>query len=253
MIDPEVKREGLKKLVTYGIIAVALAVTAPLAMYAVEGLIAWSVLGLGLAVVINFAPAAGLWFANKKVQALIAAIEANPIETMQNLFIEKQEELNRAERNITAFETEFRNVHTLVEDLKRSDPDEAVAYAEMRDKMKEGLEALRNEQRYATEELSNFKGQIDKARRIWKVSVAMNAALEKSQSAQAQVFADIKEKVAFDTVRTNLNKAFSNLNTAIERRKNSALFDDKHTKALPEASPKVEVIDLGKVKEKVSK
>lgn len=231
MIDPESKRKGIENLVKWGVILVALAATASMAMWLVEGLVAWSILGLTFLVVTNFAPAVATWFANKKIQALVAVIEANPIETMTNLFMEKSTDLNQAEQAITKFETEFRNVSDMVDDLEKSDPEEAASYAEMRDKMEEGLTSLREEQQYARAELAAFKSKIDKAKRIYKVALAMNAALAMDPSAQKEVFADIKEQVSFDAVRTSVNLAFSNLNTKIERRKTAGAF--KATKLAP--------------------
>lgn len=252
-IDPEKKRASLEKWVKVAFIAVGCALTSTYAFYALTGLIMWAAFVLGVVLVLNFAPVVGTWIANKRIQALVAVIEANPIETMLNLYTEKSAELRAAEANITDFDTEYRNVSDLVDGLKKTDPDEAVQYAEMRDTMKVGLTSLRAEHQAATDELANFKGQIDKARRIYKVAQAMNKALERSQSAQQEVFGRIKEQVAFDTVRTNLNRAFANLNTAVERRKNNSIIATPSPKELsPAPDPAIKVIDLGRVGQRVT-
>jgi hypothetical protein len=112
--------------------------------------------------------------------------------------------------------------------------------------MKYGLESLRAEQKAAQGELKTAQETITKMERLWKVANAMNKALAASSAAQSKKFNEIKKAVAFDTVRTNLNRAFSNLNTAVERRKNAEFFEkEKEAKALPEAK-EVEVFDLSK-------
>jgi hypothetical protein len=238
MLDPQVQKEKLEKLAKIGLFGVGLAVTAPIAFYAVQGLVAWGIVGLGYLVYANFVPAIADQFAVWRMKSIIAIAEANPIETMLGLYKDKKEELVRAESNITTFDTEVRNVLNLVADLKKTDPDEAVEYAKMASQMELGLNSLKDEHAAAASELDKFKGQIDKAKRIWKVANAMNSALAASQSAQAQVFADIKEQVAFDTVRNNLNRAFANLNTAVDRRKTAiSLKQPKAAAALPEATP----------------
>lgn len=236
-VDLDAKGEQIKKIATWACIALALAAglaaTASLATLAVESLIAWGTGAVFVFVGVNFAPAFGDWVRNKRIQAIVALAEANPIETMQNLWADKKQELDRQDNAITAFETEFRNVSQMVDDLHGTDPEEAKQYEAMRDQMEVGLTELRNEQTAATGELSRFKLQVDKARRIYKVAGAMNKALEVSQSAQAVVFAKIKEDVAFDKVRSDLNRAFANLNSAVERRKNAALFAPKTQASLP--------------------
>ena len=48
---------------------------------------------------------------------------------------------------------------------------------------------------------------------------------------------EVDESVAIDTVRTNLNRAFASLNTAVERRRNGRAFlTPAAPKALPEAA-----------------
>jgi chromosome segregation ATPase len=247
-LDPESKRKGIETAVKLGLIGVACAVAAPLAWMALEGAIAIAAFAGVALLAWGAAPAVATYVANKRIQALVAVIEANPIETMQNLYVEKSEELEQQASAVRDFDTEVRNVKDMIRQFEQTDPEEAKEYREMADQMEAGLIELKREQTAATGELASFKGQIDKARRIYKMAQAMNKALEKSTSAQAQVFADIKEKVAFDTVRTNLNRAFSNLSSAVDRRRNSAMFAPKQ---LTEGPLKAEVVDLGKVATKV--
>lgn len=251
MVDPEQKRKTIERWVKYGVIVVGAGLSYEFAMMALEGLIAWGAVAISVLTIVNFAPAIGVWFANKRIQALIAVIEANPIETMQNLLIEKHQEYQRQEDAVTEFDTQFRNVSDLVDGLKNSDPEEAVSYAEMRDKMADGLTELRAEQKAAAQELKTAESALAKMQRIWKVACAMNKALTASQSAQAQVFAQMKQDVAVDTVRTNLNRAFAKLNTAVEHRKNANVFSSKVeavavSQALtqPALPPAVEVVDI---------
>jgi carboxylesterase type B len=249
VIDPEQKRQTIQKVATWGLIAAGCAIAGPLAYMALEGLVAIVAFGVSVALVANFAPAFGTWLANKKIQALVAVIEANPIETMLNLKMEKEEELNKAADHIRDFEQELNNFRDQVKDVQSQYPEEAESYVDIQKRMEEALGSMKDEQSLATVELKKFAEKIKKAQVLFGMAKAANRMLEKSQTAQEQVFAQIKEQVSFNKVRSDLNRAFANLNSAVERRKNAALLSDQSPKALPE--PKVEVIDLGKVGSRV--
>ena len=246
VIDPEAQRAGIEKAVKIGVVALACAVSYPIAVLAFQGLIMWAAFGVGVLVISNFAPAIATWFANKKIQALVAVIEANPIETMQSLYAEKAEELKEAENSIRDFDMELGNFNTQVEEVAKEYPDDVESYIEIRDRMKEALVGMREEQRMSTEALSQFKAKIKKAQVLFNMAKAANKMLEKSASAQEQVYAEIKEAVSYNKVRSDLNRAFANLNSAVERRKTASILNSPRadrTLALP-AKSSVEVIDI---------
>lgn len=226
IIDPELKRPQIEKLVKYAFMlaggAVAFAASVPLAALALEGILLWIAVGLIALLFVNFAPAVATYAANKKIAALKAVIERNPIETMQNLYADKHAELDRAENNITDFETELGSFRDKVEVFKVKYAAKAPAYLMIQTRMEECLAGMRLEQASATRELAAFQDKIDEAEAIFDMAKAANKMLEKSQTAQQAVYAQIKESVALDKVRNDLNRAFANLNTAMERRKNAA-------------------------------
>lgn len=254
VMDPETKRKGIENVVKAAVIIGGLAIAAPVIWMALEGAIALCALGAVGLVAWGAAPALATYVANKRIQALVAVIEANPIETMQNLYGEKSEELSKAADNIRDFETELGNFKTQVKEVKKQEDitDEDIAdYVEVQDRMQTLLYEMKSEQTSATGELEEFKRRIRKAQTLFNLAKAANKMLEKSASAQSVVFAQIKEQVAFDKVRTDLNRAFANLNSAVDRRKNTAMFSGAKPAAALPPKPEVEVIDLGKVTSKI--
>lgn len=244
LIDTDAKQKQIQTIVKWGFVALVAAISAPLAFTVVEGLLAWGVAAIIIAIGVNFAPVIGTYIANKRVAALVAVVEANPIETMQNLYMDKSAELEKAAGNIADFETEIRNFDDQVVGFKKEYPDEAESYDELSGKMHGALTDMKQQQTAARQELQNFQQQIHRAEAYYKMSLAAQKVIKLSKSAESQVFADIKERVAFDTVRTQLNKAFSNLNMAIERRQDSKSFlPSPEPKALP---PAPEVVDMPK-------
>lgn len=217
-MDTDVRRERLASLAKWGLGLIGAVIISPFIFLAVKG-----ILGLALALfigglIVNTAPAAGLWLANWRLRMLVAAVEANPIETMQNLFTEKTAELLDADTHIADFETEIRNFDDQIETFSAQYPAESDTYETLSGKMHDALKDMKSEQSTARRELKNFDQQITKAKAIYKMSLAAQRVTQLSRSAEAQVFAKIKEQVAFDSVRTQLNKTFSSLNLALERR-----------------------------------
>ena len=254
VIDPEAQRAGIEKWAKYGIIAAAAAISYPVAVLAFQGLMVWTAFALAVGVISNFSPVIATYIANKRIQAMIAVIEANPIETMKNLYALKQMELTTAQNCIRDFETELGNFRTQVESVREEYPDDVVTYLEIQARMEDALADMKQEQTLATQELAVFKSKIKKAETLFNMAKAANKMLEKSASAQEQVFNEIKESVSFTKVRNDLNRAFANLNSAVEQRKNAAILKGRgnDVKVLPERTQTAEVVDLGTARQKTA-
>lgn len=237
-MDPEVRRKRLTTMVKWGIGVAGAAIISPILYFALKGLLGLAALVVAGAigyVVIELAPVFAMKIANWKVKMIVSEAEKNPIETMENLRIEKAEELARADQGIVDFETEIGNYDDQLEGFKHDYPTEAPTYVMLSEKMHDGLLDMKREQSTARHELANFEQQIKKAKAIYKMALAAQRVTQLSKSAEAQVFAKIREEVAFDSVRTQLNRAFANLNLALEKRVDAR-------PALPEGRP-VKVID----------
>jgi septal ring factor EnvC (AmiA/AmiB activator) len=216
--DADVRRQRLETLLKWGIGLIGAIVVAPYIFLAVKGMVGLAIaIAVGL-LITQLAPVFSMKLANWRMGLIVAEAEANPIETMQNLYLEKSQELNRADNNIADFETEIRNFDDQLGDFKTQYPAEADSYDALSLKMHQALDEMKREQTQARRELQNFDQQITKAKAIYKMSLAAQKVVKLSKSAEAQVFAKIKEQVAFDSVRTQLNRSFANLNLALERR-----------------------------------
>lgn len=221
--DPEVRRKRLETALKWGAGLVGAVLVAPFVFLAVKGIVGLAIAAaLGL-VVTQLAPVFALKVANWRIKLLVDEVEKNPIETMQNLFVEKTQELARADNNIADFETEIRNFDDQVDGFKQQYPAEADSYETLSARMHEALAGMKSEQSAARAQLADFEKKITKAKAIYKMSIAAQNVVKLSRSAEAEVFAKIKEQVAFDAVRSQLNRSFANLNLALERRADSQL------------------------------
>ncbi|MGO9318455.1 MAG: hypothetical protein ACLPXT_13395 [Terracidiphilus sp.] len=216
--DSDVRRQKMATALKWGAGLVGAIVVAPFIFLAVKGIVGLAIAAAIGLVITQLAPVFAQKLANWRMKLVVDEVEKNPIETMQNLFIDKTRELERADNNIADFETEIRNFDDQVEGFKQQYPAEADSYETLSQRMHEALAGMKTEQSAARAQLSDFEKKIAKAKAIYKMSVAAQNVVKLSRSAEAEVFAKIKEQVAFDAVRSQLNRSFANLNLALERR-----------------------------------
>lgn len=248
VIDPEAKRKGYETAAKVACVAVCIGLLGPVFTWLAAGMLGLIeltgyVVGFGIALVVGWglAPGVGLWWANKRIALLKAAIAANPIETMQNIDAEKKLELQAQSKAITTVDTQYRNVQTLIDNLPAKLKAKAGSYQVIADKLKVGLDQMRKSYDFAAHKLADYEDQIAEAQSLWEVACAVNTAIAVSAKAKADVFRDIKEKVSFDTVTSTLNNAFANLDEVI--RTNQTITDLGSTSDV-ETSSKVVVTDI---------
>jgi hypothetical protein len=218
MEENEARRKKWETIFKWGLGLGGAIAASQVIFLAIKGIIGLAIAGgLGL-VIVQLAPVFSLKLANRKIKLLVDEVEANPIETMQNLFLEKSKELAQADQDITEFETEVRNFDDQVDMFRSAYPEDAKSYEELSCRMHESLKDMKSEQSSARKGLQKFEEKIKRAQAILKMALAAQKVVQLSKTSEAKVFAQIKEQVAFDTVRTELNRTFASLNTALERR-----------------------------------
>jgi len=219
-MDPDLKKQRLATALKWvgGIIGVALAT--PVIFIALKGTIGLLALGVaggaGLAM-LRTAPLLSDKLANFVMRKRIEEAAQNPIETLQNLRIEKTQELEDADAKIVRFETEVRNYNDQCKLFVKQYPDEAATYQEIADAMAAGLAERKNNQRNARAALKDLDGTIAKAEAHWQMAQAALKVTEMSKDVQARVFQDIKKKVALGSVQSKLNSAFASLTNSVDQ------------------------------------
>lgn len=221
-MEPDDKKKKLATVLKWGGGIVGAAIVSPIVFLALKGVLGMIALfvaaGAGMAI-LKLAPIASMKVSNVLIRGIVNEATANPIETMQNLLIEKTQELQEADKAIVDFETEVRNYDDQTKEFAKKYPDEAPSFNEISTKMHEGLEIQKLRQEEARAGLDDLTQKIAKAKAIYKMSLAANKVTSLSASAEKEVFQSIRQTVALDSVRTSLNHAFASLNMAISSRK----------------------------------
>lgn len=218
-MDADKKKQRLATILKWAGGLVGAVIISPFVFLAVKGLI-----GLGLAVLTGFlmvrlSPVISMKVSNLVVKMIVHEAEKNPIESMENLLIEKTEELQTRDQQIVNFETSVRDYDGKAMQFKKEYPDEAKSFEEISAKMHEGLGQRKKRQKEAREELAELERRIEKGKALYKMSMAALEVTAMSKTAEAEVFQKIKENVAFDAISSSLNRAFANLSMAIDQDK----------------------------------
>jgi hypothetical protein len=217
-VEIDARRERIATYAKWGLALAGAAIVAPVAFLAVKGIIGLAIAAALGTVVIAFAQPFANTVANWRMKAIKAEAERNPIETMQNLYLAKAKELERSDAAIQDFVAEILNFSDQLGAFKSQYPEEAAKYDELLSKMQDALSIMKSEQKIARIELDKFYKSIQKAEAIYRMATAAAKVTKLSGKAESQVFAQIRQQVAVDSVRGQLNRAFASLDTALERR-----------------------------------
>lgn len=224
-MEDEVQKQKFITIAKWGITIVAIAVIAPVAWLAVSGMVGLALAGgIGL-IGINAAPVIALKLANAKyrvmdaervehLEKVQAAAAENPIETIQLSYNGRVQDAAKFADSITEFRTEIKNYEGTVKEFEAEYPDDAAAGREQLLFMRENLKD--REARYASvqAELANLASTIKKMRALWKLAMATQKMNKLAGMNTGDEFARIKNEAAVDSVMSNVNKAFAQMETA---------------------------------------
>lgn len=212
------------------------------------GLVVLGVIGIVGLGIIQMLPMLGQKLENFVLKTRKAEARANPIEQLQNFFIEKQQRVVDFRKAIISIKTQIETLRQKVQQRKRqkpnydsSDEDNAIAQMSMvYDKL---------EQKYldAKDALANMEEMIEEKKFKWEFSQAGQAAIQAlSATSGEELLSKILADEASSSVLDNFNKVFAELELEacnLTEAKQIA-FDDNRTGLTLDVSS----INLSKVK-----
>ncbi len=214
----EIRRQKLAAIFRWGLGLVGAAIISPVVFLAVKGIVGLALaVGIGFAV-IQLAPVVAMKLANWRMKLIIDEAEKNPIETLRNETLDAAKAIDSKDQELEDWDTELRTYDDELVSIKRDYPDEAASFERVSEEMHTGLTQAREEQQRARWDLEEAKRTVDKMERLYKMALAAQRVKSFSKTAEEAVMADIRQKAAMDSVRTNLNRSLSQLNTAMAKR-----------------------------------
>lgn len=214
--EMEAKR---KKYTNYAMWAVgigALALAGPIIFMALKGLVALIAFGLVGVTALTLAPVIAMKLANWKIQSIKAEAAANPIETLQNMRLEKAEQLGRGWDALKQIKTSVRNFQDKVDSFKEKfgqEDRQTIKFAEQLNTMRQVESQTQNRMERAAEALNLFDKEIERAGMIWEVALAGQKATNAAKMNSEDIYEKIKADTAIDSVSSSLNSVFAELET----------------------------------------
>ena len=207
---------------------------APFVLQAIGGLVGLFVAAAIGFVGINFTQYFSMKVANWRLKAIKAEAMKNPVETLQNQYVQKQRALEDYKTQIGKFAAQVMAFADQVKNYVKEGLEDAQTYVEQLNKMKQLLELRKQKYQEAQDMLAEFAETISRTEKKWKMALAAMAMNEAAGEIAGDTFDKICIETSLDAVQTKLNESFAQLDIALmddEREKRQ--LADKKAKMLP--------------------
>jgi DNA repair exonuclease SbcCD ATPase subunit len=214
-VNLDIRKEKLATKVKWGLALLAALIVSPVIFMIVQGLVGLAIAGVVGLAIISFAPVVAMKFANWKLRAIKAEAAANPVETMQNVYREKDGSIKAFAQRIEDFATEVGNFDDKLDGFKTEFPADAAKFEATLQAMTSLLSRRRARLTEARQELNSFASEIRKADAIWKMGLAAQSMHRAAGMTEDDFMQRIKTETAIDAVQSNLNRALAQLETSL--------------------------------------
>lgn len=199
---------------------------APFIFISIKGLFGLLVAAVFGVAAINLAPWFASMCANWRLKALKAEAMKNPVETLQNDYRIRQENLAKYRESIVQFAAGIKNYEDRFKTFQKQHPDDAMKFAATLLKMKQLLDIRTKKYQDAERGLKEYEIEIEKAGAVWEMSVE-SAKLNKLAGVDTDEFErQLQSKTAIGSIQTSLNMAFSELELSLQEEAAHAPPDD---------------------------
>jgi hypothetical protein len=217
----EQRKERIKKWGTIGLIGVAGLLVSPIIFFAIKGMLGLAIAAIVGVTLMAFAPWFGMKLANWKLQAIKAEARKNPVETMQNVLLDKVKELQQREAKIKAFATKVKSFKSQLDAFKASMPHKKEAIETFENtyrSMNLLLEDRRARWARFRDRIEAYKQTITEADALWQMSQAALSLRESAGETEDSIIEDIKVKTSLQSVTDSMNEALVELDQAMMER-----------------------------------
>lgn len=214
MIDLESKRKKYDRLIKVVVTLLIGLVFGPIALVAVGGLAGLVFAWVVSEAVICFTPFVAMKFANWRVALLKHEAAQNPIETLENQFMDKEQSVAKYREHLTAFYASIQAVHRDIEEHHDKFPDVPCKFEPQLGKM---IRLLKNRQikfKQLKHAQVKFKELIDQKRSEYKVAMSF-AKMSNAAGAGEDYLAGLMKDTAVASVTTLLDSAFAEMESSL--------------------------------------
>lgn len=204
-----------KKLMLAGIVISAIAVFGVLSTIiftALKGLVAFAAFGVTGGLMVAFTPWFTMKLTNWRLKAIKSEARANPIETQENILIQRLNAWRETEKKIKDFAAAVESFRIKAQRFATKYPDKAEDYYEQHRRMKALLDLRRKRLEEAANGLNLMRDAIEEQKARYEMALE---ALKVERAGEAidanSVMDSLKIKEAMDSVDLTVSRAFSEL------------------------------------------
>jgi hypothetical protein len=210
----EQKRKSIETAVKILALVVVGFIVAPVIFIAIKGLIGAIVAAVVGLVAINLAPSVAAMVANWRLKALKAVAAANPIETLENQYADRQNALMGIRDNIKESYAVLQDLYAQIQEHDEKYPGRPSQNLDKYNKLKALIELRGKKYKQAQKNLAAFGEVIEEKRSDWKIAQTM-ARASKLANVGEDFQAKLMQDTALITIQDGLNMAFSELETSL--------------------------------------
>jgi hypothetical protein len=208
--------------IKWGVGGAACIVAAPFVLAGIGGLIGGTILVAGMYVVTQAAPVFARRVQNTKQEMLmaeanlhLAALKAearkNPIETLQNVYREKETALSATSDKIHKFATKVNNYGLNLKNFKRDFPEDAPMFDQEYAAWQQLLAQRKAKWEEARLGLEKFAKEITRANAIWEMTQATAELRQAAGDLEETFLQRIRKETALDAVQQSLAASMADL------------------------------------------
>jgi Tfp pilus assembly protein FimV len=208
------KFEKWNKIFKVGLIALGALIISPIIFMVVQGIVgAVIAASIGL-VVVNAAPVVSMKLANWKVGAITAEAAKNPIETLQNLLIEKRNAYDTFVTNVTEAVAARNNFAVKCREFSTKYPARAAEFENQLAAMTKLVEQKKAALEQARRAIEAGEDKLVEARAYWEMSQAAQEANKAAKMDTGDLYEKLKADTALDSVINSMSTAFAEIEVA---------------------------------------
>lgn len=238
------KEQLLANRYKIAIAAIAALVISPIIFSIIQGMIGAAIaVVIGLTIV-NIAPIVSMKLANLKLKGIKHEATSNPIETLQNLLIEKEKAYTTFKDHVTDAVTARNTFQSKVVTFQKKYPARSAEFENQLVQMANLVQVKIDSLDSARNDLDNAYHKLDEMKAVYDMAVAAQSASSVTGMDTGDLYERIKAETAYDSVITSVNRAFAEIEVqaAVSIDKQDALSYTNQTNVFQTANnQKVEV------------
>lgn len=208
------KRTNFSNKAKIAIAVAAALIVSPVIFMVIQGIVGLAIAAaLGL-VIVNAAPIMSMKLANWKIKEIVSEAKQNPIETLENLIIAKEQALKEFVKEVESAVAARNVFETKCNQFVKMYPARAKEFDTQLDAINIAVEQKKKALNMAKESINNAKEKLKECKAYYEMSIAVQNANAAMKMDTGDIYEQLKADTAIDSVMAHVSKTFGELEVA---------------------------------------